>query len=74
MWLDFGDDDTGDPGLSPSTDWPVWPDPFLTGTVGFAVGTSRLSRWSLVFHTFAELGVRPQLTRSVDLTHDPDPG
>lgn len=72
--LDFGDYDPVDPGLSPTTDWPVRPDPFLTGTAGFAVGTWRLCRRILVFHTFAELGQTPQLTRSVDLTYDPDPG
>jgi len=72
--LDYGDHVGADPGLEPDGNWPVRPDPFMTGTAGFAIGTWRLCRRFLVFHAFAELGPKPQLTRSVALTYDPDPG
>lgn len=71
--FDFGDHDPADPGLEPTGDWPVRPDPYVTGTAGFAIGTWRLCRRILLFHAFAELG-GPKLTRSIALSHDMDPG
>jgi len=54
-------------------DWPLRQDAFSSYRSGFEVRTCRLCRRVLVFHSFAELGARPTLVRSLDLAYDPGP-
>lgn len=49
--------------------WPARSDAHSDYRAGFEVRTLRLCRRVLMFHRFAELGVQPQLVRSLDLEY-----
>lgn len=68
--LDYGDHDTGLPGIAPSQPWPVRHDPFSSYRAGFELRTYRLCQRVLLFHTFPALndGV-PTLVRSTELEY-----
>lgn len=68
--MDYGDHEGDTPVSSPTTAWPIRPDPFSSYRSGFEVRTYRRCRRFLMFHRFQELGPDPKLVRSLALDYD----
>jgi RHS repeat-associated protein len=71
--FDYGEHDADNPIPVEARPWACRLDSFSNCRASFEVRTYRLCRRVLMFHSFAELGATPYLTRSTDVSYSENP-